>query len=221
MSITDLHLGKRGKVSDKWESYLHFYDKEFSEMRHRRINLLEIGVQNGGSLETWASYFPYANAIVGIDIDPRCGELKFSDDRISVIVGDASAAEIDATFNIVIDDGSHKSDDIIANFKYWWPKLRDGGLYIVEDFHTMWMDGYGSGAIKFFQDLVVTLNLPFAKPDDVARLEFRNSLVLLQKGNKALGERLVCGSVAEVNNAVLALRGGNKATLEEVTTIMA
>ena len=220
MSLADLHLGKRGKVSDKWESYLHFYDKEFMEMRHRRINLLEIGVQNGGSLETWAQYFPYANGIVGIDIDPRCGELEFSDSRISVIVGDASQVEMDAEFNIIIDDGSHKSDDIIANFKHWWPKLREGGLYIVEDFHAMWMDGYGSGAIKFFQDLVVTINLPFAKPDDVARLEFRNSLVLLQKGNKALGERLVCGSVAEVNNAVMALRRGNEATLKEVATIV-
>jgi hypothetical protein len=43
----------------------------------------------------------------------------------------------------------------------------------------------------------------------VRRIEFQNSLVLLEKGEPVLGDRLVCGDVAYVNDAVLALRSGN------------
>ena len=206
MSVRKIHLAKTGKVSDKWDSYLSFYSSIFTDLNYRRLSLLEIGVQNGGSLETWAEYFPYANHIIGIDIDPMCGELKFSDPRIQVIVGDASKVELDQEFEIIIDDGSHKSDDIIANFKHWWPKLKSGGLYIVEDFHTMWMQGYGSAAIKFFQDMVIAVNLPFAEPKDLARIEFRNSLVLLQKGDKSLGRRVITRTQASVNPAVLEIK---------------
>ena len=35
--------------------------------------------------------------------------------------------------SIIIDDGSHKSDDITTSFKYLFPKLKNGGLYVVED----------------------------------------------------------------------------------------
>jgi hypothetical protein len=205
-TIHQLHLDKVGKVSDKWESYLSFYDREFAPFRHQRINLLEIGVQNGGSLETWAAYFEHATAIVGMDIDPRCGELRFSDPRILVVVGDASRCDTNAEFDIIIDDGSHTSDHIIANFNRWWPRLRPGGLYVVEDFHTMWMTGYGSEAVPFFANMITALNMPANESPDVCRLEFRNSLVLLQKGDSALGKRLVCGSTADVNPALLALR---------------
>ena len=206
MSVTDIHLSKTGKVSDKWESYLHFYDKEFGPLRHRKISLLEIGIQNGGSLETWAEYFPYASHIVGIDIDEKCGHLEFSDPRICVHVADAAELDLDIQLNIVIDDGSHTSSDIVRNFQRWWPKLLPGGLYVVEDFHTMWMPGYGSGALGFFLDMVTDLNTKRGRVKDVLRLEFRNSLVLLEKGSQELGGRLVCGSQADVNPAVLELR---------------
>lgn len=208
MSLIDIHLSKQGKVSDKWESYLHFYDKEFHHLRNMQISLLEIGVQNGGSLETWAKYFPFAERLVGIDIDEQCGNLKFDDPRIQVVVGDGSEVELDGEFNIIIDDGSHVSADIIKSFQHWWPKLLPGGLYVVEDFHTMWISGYGCGALEFFQDMVVDLNTPRGKTKDVCRLEFRNSLVLMQKGAPHIGQRLVCGTQADVNAAVLGLRSG-------------
>ena len=56
-SIESLHRNKVGKVSDKWESYLEYYDTLLAPRRNLPVSLLEIGVQNGGSLETWAAYF--------------------------------------------------------------------------------------------------------------------------------------------------------------------
>lgn len=53
LSIEQIHQKKMGKVSDKWSSYLPFYDELFEKYRTQNLNLLEIAVQNGGSLGTW------------------------------------------------------------------------------------------------------------------------------------------------------------------------
>ena len=57
--LATLYAEHVGKVSDKWSSYFDEYDRilaAYSELR--RIRLLEIGIQNGGSLEIWSHYFP-------------------------------------------------------------------------------------------------------------------------------------------------------------------
>jgi hypothetical protein len=209
MSLAEIHRKKIGKVSDKWSSYLDFYDDKLWYLQDSKINLLEIGVQNGGSLETWSRYFWKAEKIVGIDVDPKCADLKFDDSRIQVVIGDAKTVELEDTFDIIIDDGSHQASDIIANWQRWWPKLNDGGVYVVEDFHTMWMPGYGSNAIQFFAGFIAAVNGKAKVDHSVKRMEFQNSLVLLEKGEPVLGDRLVCGNVAYVNDAVLALRSGD------------
>ena len=209
MSLAEIHRKKIGKVSDKWSSYLDFYDDKLWYLQDSKINLLEIGVQNGGSLETWSRYFWKAEKIVGIDVDPKCADLKFDDSRIQVVIGDAKTVELEDTFDIIIDDGSHQAADIIANWQRWWPKLNDGGVYVVEDFHTMWMPGYGSNAIQFFAGFIAAVNGKAKVDHSVKRMEFQNSLVLLEKGEPVLGDRLVCGNVAYVNDAVLALRSGD------------
>lgn len=110
-----------GKVSDKWFIYLEAYERIFSTFRTRPVRILEIGVQNGGSLEIWGKYFPRADVIVGCDINPDCGELVFDDAKIRLIVGDVNSAKIEreilatsSEYDIVIDDGSHNSSDIIT-----------------------------------------------------------------------------------------------------------
>ena len=65
------------KMSDKWALYLKTYDVILAPWHHKKLSLLERGVQNGGSLQLWAKYFRKASAIVGCDIDPKCGALKF------------------------------------------------------------------------------------------------------------------------------------------------
>jgi hypothetical protein len=209
MSLAEIHRKKIEKVSDKWSSYLDFYDDKLWYLQDSKINLLEIGVQNGGSLETWSRYFWKAEKIVGIDVDPKCADLKFDDSRIQVVIGDAKTVELEDTFDIIIDDGSHQASDIIANWQHWWPKLNDGGVYVVEDFHTMWMPGYGSNAIQFFAGFIASVNGKSKVDHSVKRMEFQNSLVLLEKGEPVLGDRLVCGNVAYVNDAVLTLRSGD------------
>ncbi len=166
-----------GKICDKWSLYLTEYENLFDKYRERPVRLLEIGVQNGGSLEIWRKFFPDAERIVGCDIDRNCASLQFDDPRIGLVLADANtdAAErqISAqctSFDIVIDDGSHRSDDIVRSFSRYFPYLDDGGVYVVEDLHcSYWKEYPGSpfhagglfhpsAAIGFFKLLVDIVN---------------------------------------------------------------
>ena len=162
-----LHQTHKGKITDKWQQYLSSYDAILSPYKNQKINLLEIGVQNGGSLEIWSKYFVDAQHIIGCDINPQCGDLVFDDSRIRVFVGDASQEETHQTiletsmsFDIIIDDGSHTSRDIIHNFALYFNNLRDGGVYIIEDLHCSYWQEFGGGlyhpysAMAFLKSLV-------------------------------------------------------------------
>lgn len=172
-------LGERfsrqtGKPSAKWAGYLPHYERWLSGLKNKPIALLEIGVQAGGSLEIWAEYFEHAAHIIGCDVDPRCGELPYEDPRIKVLVGDINDRQllvnlhsIAPKLDVVIDDGSHRSADIIQSFLSLFPTLSDDGLYVVEDLHcSYWQNDYGGGlyhpasAMSFFKKIVDIINRP-------------------------------------------------------------
>jgi len=169
--FSEIFLSHKGKLTDKWSSYLPIYDRVLAKFKDSSINLLEIGIQNGGSLEIWSEYFPFAKNIIGCDVDENCRNLKFANDRVSVVVGDANAREsitaimsVASEFDIIIDDGSHRSKDVIASFIEYFPKLKNDGVYIVEDMHTSYWNHYGGSlnkglsSIDFFKSLVDILN---------------------------------------------------------------
>jgi hypothetical protein len=39
-------------------------------------------------------------------------------------------------FDFIIDDGSHRNQDILKSFNFLFPKLNEGWVYIVEDTQT-------------------------------------------------------------------------------------
>jgi hypothetical protein len=162
-----------GKVAAKWQAYFQHYDKQFKAFKQQPIRLLEIGVQAGGSLEIWAQYFKHATLIVGCDIDPACGHLSYEDPRIKILIGDInkkgtvkSLHKLTKTLDIVIDDGSHNTKDVIISFVQLFPHLTDGGTYLIEDLHCSYWESYGGGlfdktsAISFFKKIVDVVNKP-------------------------------------------------------------
>ncbi len=217
--IDALHRTKTGKVSDKWSSYLKYYDSLFAPLRDKPLRLLEIGIQNGGSLETWSSYFREARLFVGCDIDPRCASLRYDDPRIQVVVGDATGADAYArikalsdSFDVIIDDGSHKSSDILNAFINYFPLVTPGGLFVVEDAHALYMNDFGGGVLNefgayaFFKRLVDVVSFQFwrdqlsvqtylrtffdlrATPAFIVdgwieSIEFRNSIITVRKSS--------------------------------------
>lgn len=159
------------KSSDKWQKYLAVYSDLFRAHAGLKRSVLEIGVQNGGFTEVLAATFADADQIVGVDIDENCANLEFDDPRISVVIGDASnrgtvtkIREKSEVFSLILDDGSHKSSDIVAAFCHYFPMLEDGGIFIAEDLHcSYWLEFEGglfhdASAMQFFKLLADILN---------------------------------------------------------------
>lgn len=226
LSFEQIHREKTGKVSDKWASYLPLYDELFEKYRTRNLSLLEIGVQNGGSLETWKTFFSEASVIIGCDVDERCNLLSYDDSRVSVVVGDANQSatinkitSICNNFDIVIDDGSHQSNDILNSFYTYFPLVKPGGIYVVEDSHTLYQNYFGGGilnelsAYHFFKKIIDVINIQFwsdelsldvyfrtffpigkmplfIKEGWVESVEFRNSVIIIRKSLFATNEKL-------------------------------
>lgn len=170
-SLFQLYREHQGKVSDKWSIYLAEYDRVFSEYRNKPVRMLEIGIQNGGSLEIWGKYFEAAELFVGCDINPDCAQLSYEDPRVQVVVGDANAVNTkieilshSAQYDLIIDDGSHYSSDIVKSFSHYFRHLKQGGIFVAEDLHCSYWKAYEGGlyypysSLAFFKRLVDIVN---------------------------------------------------------------
>lgn len=171
-SLRTLYLEHKGKVSDKWDLYLDVYDRVLAPFRELPVTLVEVGVQNGGSLQIWSQYFVNGTAFIGCDIDPKCASLTYDDARISVVVGNINSdsayrtilTRATSSWDIFIDDGSHTSNDIIISFSNYFQLLKPGGLYIIEDLHCSYWASHGGGIVcatssmNFFKLLCDMLN---------------------------------------------------------------
>ena len=121
--------------------FIESYQKHFTGRTPKRV--LEIGVQNGGSLKIWHDFFPDAD-IIGVDTLESCKD--HAGDRISIVIGsqsDVKFLETLGTFDIIIDDGGHymtqqqvSMNTLLAN------QLSPGGLYIIEDLHTSYWEQF-------------------------------------------------------------------------------
>lgn len=141
-----LERGSRAHGTDKWHHYFDIYERHFSPFRDRDVRFMEIGVQRGGSLDLWRSYFGPGSRIVGLDIDPDCAAL--AGEGISIYIGDQAdgallrriVAEC-GPFDIVLDDGGHRMSQMITSFEVLYPTLACPGVYMVEDTHTCYWFG--------------------------------------------------------------------------------
>jgi hypothetical protein len=172
-TLRELYTAHTGKVSDKWSLYLDVYDTALAPWRALPVVLVEVGVQNGGSLELWSRYFQAGRRFVGCDVDERVGRLAFDDPRIRTVVAPvntpaaakAIVAAAEGPIDIFIDDGSHVSPDIVLAFRNYFPAVRAGGVYIAEDLHCAYRRDWAGGlaapnAISFFKSLVDALHQP-------------------------------------------------------------
>ena len=170
-TLTELYKSHAGKVSDKWSLYLDEYNKLLTPYRDKPVRLLELGIQNGGSLELWDQFFPNAEKLVGCDVNPSCADLKYDSARIAVVVADSNTKEARQAilahcrrFDIIIDDGSHRPGDIIRFFSQYFPHLDEDGLYLVEDLHCSYWKEFAGGlfhphsSMNFFKRLADVVN---------------------------------------------------------------
>jgi len=159
-TLEQLYAEHMGKVSDKWSIYFNEYDRILGAYRNKPVRLLEIGIQNGGSLEIWSKYFPHAQKLVGCDINPDCARLSYEDPRIAVVVGDVNSDTAQAkvlgyapAFDVIIDDGAHHSSDIVKSFARYFPHLADDGVFVAEDLHCSYWREFEGGLFDPFSSI--------------------------------------------------------------------
>jgi hypothetical protein len=151
MRSTQLHSEQYD--SDKIASrYLERYDPVLEPWLEKKIVLLELGVDKGGSLLLWRDYFPLGT-IVGIDINlPK--EFK-PPERINIYEGSQTdirflsrvANEIAPEgFDVIIDDASHIGEFTKTAFWHLFDNhLKTNGLYVIEDWGTGYWDDWPDG----------------------------------------------------------------------------
>jgi len=198
--------------TDKWteHNYIPHYETFLKSLKDDPIHLLEIGVggyehpdRGGESLRMWKDYFPNGS-ITSIDIFDKS---SIEEDRIKIYRG----SQIDESllnlvdreagpFDIIIDDGSHINNHIIKSFEMLFPKLKQNGIYIIEDIQTAYWPQYGGDsfnlqnkktAMNYFKCLVDGLNHvefdnPYFRPDyfdeNIVSISFFHNMVFVQKG---------------------------------------
>ncbi len=149
---------KKGNGIWKWEHYFNIYDRHVARFVGKEINIMEIGVYSGGSLDMWRSYFGQKSHIYGVDIEEACK--TYENDHVSILIGDqaertfwSNARKSLGGIDILIDDGGHTPEQQQITLEEMLLNLKPGGVYLCEDIH-----GYYNKFSAFASGLVHALN---------------------------------------------------------------
>lgn len=137
-SLDQIAIEKGTDKSSKGHSYTQYYEFVFDHIRFRPLNVLEIGIDSGASVRMWRDFFPHSE-VHGIDL--REGYDYLHDLGIHTHVVDHSnpiqlisfGLQYDKYFDIIVEDGSHQSEDSVMTFELLFEYLKPGGFYCIED----------------------------------------------------------------------------------------
>lgn len=149
MSLIEL-INNQTTDKNSTHYYLETYERIFKNKKNNNINILEIGIQDGGSIKLWKDYFTYGK-IYGIDIcdiNKVKENLILMDDKVKLFFNtDAYNKNFiennftDIKFDYIIDDGPHTLESMILFIELYLPLLKDDGILIIEDIQSFnWLD---------------------------------------------------------------------------------
>jgi len=217
----------------KWAHYFEAYHAIFGPRRSQALRILEIGVDQGGSLRLWRRYFDNPDtAIVGIDIDPTCARFDRSRENVHVRIGDqADAAFLHIVtrdfgpFDIIIDDGSHHSRHLIQSFNHLFARaLKDDGIYVAEDLHANYWTPFRDTRRSFLdlcKELMELMHAPYTRATfDVWLLESESDS---QSDQVSLEVPIVATMIKEIRvfDSIVAIQKTRREYLPRVLNPMA
>ena len=159
--LLEIFAENKGVGVHKWHHYIPLYDRYFAPFRGRKVRFLEIGVNQGGSLQMWRRYLGDDAVLCGIDINPNCARFDGQSGMVRIGSQDdpeflAAVVEEMGGIDVVLDDGSHRMAHIKASLQTLFPLLSEGGIYMIEDLHTAYYPKFGGGfraKDNFFNDV--------------------------------------------------------------------
>lgn len=140
--------------SVKHSTYFSVYDHLFEKFRDKPITFVEVGVLGGGSLFMWRDFFGPQARIIGIDLNPAAK--KWEATGFEIFIGDQAdpnfwkgvSSQI-GPIDILLDDGGHTFLQQVTTAQATLDLIVDGGLFVVEDTHTSYMEGFGPRKYSF------------------------------------------------------------------------
>jgi SAM-dependent methyltransferase len=140
-------------ASTKPRRFYTLYDQYLADLADQPVTLLELGVYTGESVKVFASFFKRGR-VIGVDIEDRGVDLSGYPNAVFALGDQCSPEGLDAIcskhapggLDIVIDDASHYGAWSWVSYEVLFPRLKPGGLYVVEDWATGYWDDWLDGS---------------------------------------------------------------------------
>ncbi|HEY5236715.1 MAG TPA: class I SAM-dependent methyltransferase [Rhabdochlamydiaceae bacterium] len=166
--LDELALAAGADKASNYHNYTEIYARYFAPLKDKPIKFLEIGIYKGNSVRLWEEYFKNAELHF---MDITLERVEYSPQRAHFHIADQEKPEdlrmfiqkTGGNFDVIVDDGGHTMMQQVMSFKYLFPQVKRGGMYIIEDLHTSYWTEYGGGdhprtAINFLKGLIDDVN---------------------------------------------------------------
>jgi len=132
-------------------SYLELYQKLLISKKETAKNVLEVGVQAGGSIKLWSDFFTNAT-IYGLDIMNIANMWDGIKNKNNIFLYGSIDAYNDKfftdtflnkniKFDFMLDDGPHTLESMKSFIKLYSQIMADDGILIIEDVQSWdWID---------------------------------------------------------------------------------
>eukprot|EP00956_Cyclotella_meneghiniana_P009887 scaffold13670_cov55-Cyclotella_meneghiniana.AAC.2 len=160
MTVEELMYKNKSDKSRDDHGYTKLYHMIFAPIRHSVVNVTEVGISAGQSLQAWYRYFPNAE-IHAFDIKwygdlsnvTVKENLSFLNDRVKTHIYNvlevpdiSTLGFLPESMDVVIEDGPHTLKSQQAFLLKLFPLVKPGGYYIIEDI------GYVQGGMEAFHE---------------------------------------------------------------------
>ena len=183
--------------------YTEFYEKHFSNLRDKKLNILEIGSYSGASAAAFVKYFEDINIYC---LDINLTKFLYKSKKINPFGLDVTNKKMVKkflnkinffenvkNFDIIIDDGSHILSDQLKAIDYFFKYLNKDGYYVIEDYRFSeyiphLKDTDDPCVREFFEILKKNINKDFKyiSGETLESLKKNSSNIFEYKGNNKL-----------------------------------
>lgn len=192
-------FSKTKKMLDKYCSYLNGMDIK---------NIFELGIFRGGSVIFFNEYLK-PKKMVAVEFKSSCVDLDSYIKKKSLHASlipyyDTNQADKNALNHIVekefgdewldmvVDDASHLVDETRASFNTLFPKLRPGGVYVIEDWQ--WAHCQNKYVLKVFENKSPLTNVIFeiimacgSATDIIDEIVMIDNVCFIRRGSGVIG----------------------------------